>query len=178
MDIALYKLSENLIALDNRIQEILLDETLSPEDQEMISEEIFQVYLENEGDFREKLSDCVGYIQELEAITKARKDEAKRLNELAKSSEQRASKFREYVGGHLRRIGMTNLELTNSKLSLRKRQPELVLDCEVELLPEQFKRVKVEADKVALRQSLKTKPEAVKGLAHLQDNEEFSLVIK
>lgn len=176
--VTLYNLADNLVELDLRIEEILADESLSEEESNRIAEEILEVYLENEGNFKEKLNNCVRYIHELEGLSKIRKEEAKRLSELAKSSEQRATRLREYIGAHLLKIGRNNIELSNSRLNLRRKQPELILNCEVEELPEMYKRIKVEADRIALRKALKKDPTVLNGMAYLEDTEKYSLVIK
>lgn len=175
MKTTLYELTTNLIELNNIIDSILEDESLDEESKQKAAEEVFEAYLANEEDFHIKLNNCIKYIQELEALTGIRKKEAKRLNELAKSSESKAQQLRDYVTNHLSRIGTQKIELANSKVSLRKKPDELVLDVKVEKLPARFKRIKIEPDKAELRRALK---ETDLDCAHLEPSEEYSLVIK
>lgn len=171
---ALYKIVDTLIELDSILEEIMEREDLSEEDKDRVAGEIFESYLETEGDLKEKLTNCLNYITELEGLTKLRKEEAKRLTQLAKSSESKADRLRSYITNHLIRMGISKIELPNNKISLRKKPDELEITCPIEDLPNRFKRVKVEADKSELRRALK---ETHLDYARLIPSEDYSLII-
>jgi len=182
----LYELSNSLIELELRIQDILVDESLSEEEREQLSAELLENYLDSEEDFIEKLDNCLRYITELESLAEARKNEAKRLTNLATQSSNRANDLRRYVLNHLERTGKTNIETANHRVLVKKKQPKVILDCESpEDLPDEFKRIKVEPDKVAIKKALQTENKSTASViskyAHLgyDDNESINtLVIK
>lgn len=177
----LFELSNNLIELELRIQDILVDESLSDKEREELSNDLLESYLENEGAFVDKLDNCLRYMNELERLSEVRKEEAKRLNNLAAQSKSRANNLRKYVLNHLMRTGKTSVETNNHRVFVKKGLPKIELDCESpEELPEEYKRVKVEADKLALKKALADPNSIAHKYAHLDDggDSNYSLVIR
>lgn len=174
----LYELSGELIELESRLEEYLTDESISDEDRELKCERLLSQYLENEGKFIEKLDNCLRYANELNRLAEVRKDEAKRLTNLAAQSKNRSEDLKKYVLNHLLRTGKTKLETDNHKIYVKKGVPKVVVDIPPEQLPEEYKRVKVEPDKIAIKKALKETNTAIHNMAHIEESNDYSLIIK
>jgi hypothetical protein len=74
------------------------------------------------------------------------------------------------------RVNKKKVEGVTCKLSLRKKPPQLELNCEVEDLPQEYQRITVEPDKTAIKKFIKE--HGNKDWARLTDNDEYSLTIK
>ncbi len=74
------------------------------------------------------------------------------------------------------RVNKTKVEGVSCKLSMRKKQPRVCLNVEPEELPDEFKRVRVEANLTEIRKALKGKKELK--WAFLSEQQEYSLMIK
>lgn len=171
----LYNIVENLLELDQLIGGIMEDERLTEEEKSNAAEELVKSYLESEGNLKDKLANCINYINELEAVSKIRREESRRLANLAKNNENKSERLRKYVVNHLSRIGIKRIELTNNVLTVRKKPDELEITCALEELPDKYKRVKIEPDKIELKKALK---EQSLEYARLVPSEEYSLRIK
>ena len=81
-----------------------------------------------------------------------------------------------YLVKEMLRVDKRKVEGVTCKLSMRKKQPKLCLNVEPEQLPDEFKRVRVEANLTEIRQALKGKKQL--DWAFFSDNQEYSLMIK
>lgn len=174
----LFELSNDLRVLDINLDTVMEDETLTEEERSLQTEFIVEAYMNTEGAVKDKLVNCARYIKELESLTKIRKEEAQRLSSLAKSVETRASNLREYVVSYMTGLGLDKVEGSSVKLSTRRKPPQLELKVDINELPEQYKRVKVEVDKQTLRADLSAGSESVKQYAELVPSTEYSLQIR
>jgi hypothetical protein len=172
----LWELSADVEMLSTAISEIENDETIADEDKEKLLNDAFAQWLETDKDFDSKALNVASYIRHLEAITKARKDEIKRLQTLAKQSENQANRLRDYLIEHMNRTGKTKIEGVNSKLSLRRKPPQLQILCDVEDLPEEYQKVSIAPDKTKLKEFIKANGDLT--FAKLTDSNEYSLTIK
>ncbi len=133
-------------------------------------------YLETDQDFEDKALKVADYIRHIEAITQARKEEARRLQALAKQSENQANRLRNYLANQMLATGKRKIEGVTGKLSVRKKPPILRLLVDNDQLPRDFQKVTVEADKTAIKQYLKEHDDC--NFAFLEETGEYSLTIK
>ncbi len=172
----LWQLSDEIVQLENLIEQIQDCEDLTESEKEIRLNQLFSEWLNHDAKFDEKAEKVAHYIKYLEAITEARKNEIKRLKALAESSEKQANKLREYLIREMLRVNKTKIEGVSCKLSMRKKQPRVCLNVEPEELPDEFKRVRVEANLTEIRKALKGKKQV--DWAFLSKQQEYSLMIK
>lgn len=98
----------------------------------------------------EKIENIALYIKNLDAEATAIREEEKALAERRRSKEQKVESLKEYLSSNL--DGIT-FETSKVKISFRKSQSLNVAD--VEKLPVEFRKVKIEADKTAIKNALK-----------------------
>jgi len=172
----LWELSQDIEMLEEAIATIQDDLNIPDEDKESLTQDAFKQYLETDQDFEDKALKVADYIRHLEAITQARKEEARRLQALAKQSENQANRLRNYLVTQMLATGKKKIEGVTGKVSLRKKPPILRLLVDNEQLPQDFQKVTVEADKKAIKQYLKEHDDC--SFACLEDTKEYSLNIK
>jgi len=102
----------------------------------------------------EKIENVACYIKNLDAEAEAIKREEKRLAERRKSAESKAERLKQYLAYALH--GEEVYSSARVKLSWRKSESVEVES--VDLLPEEFRRIKttVDADKTAIKQAIKS----------------------
>ncbi len=172
----LWQLSDEIVELESLIDEINDCEDLTESEKETRLNHVFSEWLNEDYKFDEKAEKVAQFIKHLEALTEARKAEAKRLKTLAESSEKQGAKLREYLLREMQRVNKRKIEGISCKLSMRKKQPRVCLNVEPEQLPSEFQRVKVEANLTEIKKALKSKKEI--DWAFFSDNQEYSLMIK
>ena len=106
--------------------------------------------------FKEKADNYVKFIRSQELEAKLIDEEIKRLTELKKSKESKASNLKDRLSNSMQSIGFDKYDLGLFKLSFRKSSSVEVLD--VDQLPEGFKRVKttIDADKIAIKKAIES----------------------
>lgn len=171
----LWEVSNDLVELKSLIDDILESDLTEDEKQARLNY-IFNEYLTLDSEFEQKAEAVGDYILELEAKAKARKERAKLLEEQAKQAENQAKGLRQYLTAHLRKHGKTKIDGTLVKLLLKRKPPNVCLNCDVDQLPEQFQRVKIEANLTAIKDYLKVNPSCK--FAFLSNGDEYSLTIK
>ena len=176
MTIKLWELSEDVEMLADAISQIENDETIQEDEKESLLNDVFTQWLETDEQFETKALNVASYIRHLDAVTNARKEEIKRLQKLAKQSENESKRLRAYLINHMNRTGKKKIEGTTGKLSLRKKPAQLQILCDVEDLPEKFQKVTIDVDKTALKQFIKANGDLT--FAKMVDPHEFSLTIK
>lgn len=163
--------SKTLFSISDEISQLntLLDE-LEADDAE--SEKLLTEFLEQVGEERDhKLDNYSALIAELEARAAVRKEEAKRLAQLAAKDEKRAEMLKERLKWFFSVNNIKKLETNRYQLSLVKNggKPPVILDESISPteLPKQFQKLNVEADKTAIREALLAGEEL--DFAHLGD---------
>jgi Siphovirus Gp157 len=152
MSKSLFDIADELRALEGQ-----LTETEDPQQQD----EIIQQFLTVEGgELATKLDNYAELINELEAIAKARKEQAKKLTDLAKANENRAIRLRANLLWFLEQRGVKCLETQRHSLSISKaggkRTVGYIDNLDPATLPEKYQAVKVEIDKEAVRADLES----------------------
>lgn len=99
----------------------------------------------------EKIENIALWIKNLDAEASAIREEEKALAERRRSKEKKAESLKEYLSSNL---DGKMFETSKVKISFRKSQSLNVAD--VEKLPGVFRKVKIEADKTAIKNALKS----------------------
>jgi hypothetical protein len=172
----LWELGSALAELESLIADILDADDLTEAEKDARAAHTFNEWLQAGANFDEKAAQVAGYIRHVEALAEARKEESRRLRELAAQAENRASALRRYLTREMVRTGRSKIEGVRAKLSLRRKPPQVVLHCQPEELPEQFVRVTCEPCLAEIRRALKEQPELP--WASLSEEVEFSLQIR
>ena len=175
MTTKLWELSDDVQALESAIASIQDNEELTDDEREVQLEETFNEWLEAGENFKEKAENVARYIRHQEALAKARKDEAKRIQALAKQAENGAARLRKYLVAQMVRSEVKKIEGVTCKIGLRKKQPAVLLNVPAEELPAEYVKVSYKADLTAIKKLLKT--EAVEW-ASLSESQEYSVTIR
>jgi|GEM_PF-3580981 len=174
----LWELSEEIRDLENAISAIADNETLDDEDKETKLQEIFALWLSTGESFKAKAEKVARYIRHQEALAEARKNEAKRIKELATQAENQAARLRKYLTNQMILSGVDRIDGVSTKISLRKKQQRVLLNVPVEELPAEYVRVTHKPDLTKIRASLKADPEREIDWASLSENLEHSVTIR
>ena len=147
---SLFNISEDLEKLNE-----LLDEVGDDAEQQ----EIINNWLESVGEERNrKLDGYAALISEMQARADVRKAEAKRMQELATTDENRARLLKARLKTFFETHDIKTINTDRYRLSLAKNggKAPLILDENVAVtsLPEQFQRVTIDADTTAIREVL------------------------
>jgi len=172
----LWELSQDIEMLESAVAQIEDDPNISDKEKEELLKDVYSQWLETDGNFEEKALNTASYIRHLEAVTNARKEEIKRLQALAKQSENQVNRLKGYLAEHMTRVGKKKIEGVSGKLSLRKKPAQLVISCDTEDLPEEYCKVTVEPDKTKIKQFIKEHGDLT--FAKMIDPNEYSLIIK
>jgi hypothetical protein len=175
MTVALWELSDDLLTLENLIEEIQDDETLSNEDKEAKIESLFDNWLKADENFTDKALRVAAYIRHQESVSEARENEAKRLRELANQSQRQADRLRGYLIRQMKLTGKNKIEGMDGKLSLRK-LPAKVAIANLEAVPDEFLKVEVSPRLSEIKKALKANPSI--DWAYLEDGDNYSLSIR
>ncbi len=93
----LWELSDEIQQLETAISAIADDETLNDEDKESKLQETFNQWLSTGESFKKKAEQVARYIRHQEAVSEARKAEARRIRDLASLAENSATRLRHYL---------------------------------------------------------------------------------
>jgi hypothetical protein len=171
----LWELSDEIQELERAIALIQEDETITEEDREIKLEETFNRWLETGESFKVKAEQLASYIRHQEALAMARKEEAKRIQALAKQAENEANRLRKYLMAQMIRSNVKRIDGVRSKISLRKKQPQVLLNVPPEELPLEYVKVTHKPDLTKIRALLKK--DAI-DWASLSEREEYSITIR
>jgi predicted metal-dependent phosphoesterase TrpH len=119
----LWELGRAIEEIESAITEILDADDLTETEKEARAAHAFNEWLQTGASFDEKAAQVAGYIRHVEALADARKEESRRLRELAAQAENRASALRRYLTHEMLRTGRTKIEGVRAKLSLRQKPP-------------------------------------------------------
>lgn len=154
----LFDISEDLEKLSE-----LLELTEGDNQQEVIEQWFEQLGEERDG----KIDGYAALIGEMQARAEARKAESRRLAELAASDENKARLLKERLKWFLEKHQMKTLETARYKLSVVKNSIRpLIVNSDlakvakrtafgIATLPDEYKKISVELDTVAVREALK-----------------------
>ena len=172
--LTLWQISKDVNELADLIADIQESEDLSPEEKEVQCDQLFEKWLNSENSFKQKILRIVPIIQKHRAIAEAAKAESKRLNEVAKYFDRSADRLESYTLTAMINTGIKKVEGQEGVVSLRKKPGELILDKEVEDLPQEYVRVTLAPKLAEIRKAVKA---GTVDWAHIEDNG-FSLTIK
>ena len=173
----LWELSDNIQQLENAISELQEDENLSDEELEKQLQQTFNKWLETGESFKSKAEQVAQFIRHQEALAEARKNEAKRIQALAKQAENSAARLRKYLIAQMIRSDVKKIEGTTVKIGLRKKQPQILINVPPEELPADYVKVTHKPDLTKIRALLKSDAEEI-SWASLSESQEYSVTIR
>ncbi len=174
----LWELSEEIQDLENAIALIADDETLTEEDRETKLQETFNQWLSKGESFKVKVEQVARYIRHQEALAEARKIEARRIRELASQAENSAARLRKYLITQMIRSNVQKIDGVSTKIGLRKKQQEVLLNVSPEKLPAEYVKVTYQPDLTKIRKLLKADAQGAIGWASLGESHQYSVTIR
>jgi len=174
----LWELSEEIRHLENAISAIADDETLNDENKETKLQETFAQWLETGESFKSKAEQVARYIRHQEALAEARKAEAKRIRELASQAENQANRLRKYLTNQMIMSGIDRIDGVSTKISLRQKPSQVLLNVTAEELPTEYVRVTHKPDLTKIKALLKADAEGVINWASLSESHQYSVTIR
>ncbi len=172
----LWELSDDIQQLETAISDLQEDENLNDEELENQLQQTFNQWLETGESFKVKAEEVAAYIRHQEALAEARKNEAKRIQTLAKQAENSAARLRKYLVAQMIRSDVKKIEGVTVKIGLRKKQPSVLINVEPEELPAEYVKVTYKPDLTAIKKLLKSDAEI--DWASLSESHEFSVTIR
>jgi phage host-nuclease inhibitor protein Gam len=109
---------------------------------------------ELQGELTEKADNIVKYIRNLSAEAEALKAEEAALYKKRKAAENKAERLKAYLAAQMTLCGLKELKAGLFKLRFQPTTPAISIVDEA-VVPEKFHRVKIEIDKLAIRDALK-----------------------
>jgi hypothetical protein len=174
----LWELSEEIRELENAISAIVDDETLTEEVREDKLQKMFATWLSTGESFKVKAEQVARYIRHQEALAGVRKEEARRIRELASQAENQAARLRKYLTNQMLMSNVNRIDGVSTKISIRKKQPQVLLNVPAEELPTEYVRITHKPDLTKIRAALKTNAEGEIGWASLSESHEHSVTIR
>ena len=174
----LWELSEEIRQLEDAISAIADDESLTDEDKETRLQEMFARWLETGKSFKTKAEQVAKYIKHQEALAEARKTEAGRIRELGQQASNQANRLRQYLVNQMVMSGVDRIEGVSTKIGIRKKQPQVLLNVLAEELPTEYVRVTHKPDLTKIRAALKTDTEGEIDWASFSEDLEYSVTIR
>ena len=176
--IRLWELSNEIQELESAIASIAEDESLSDEEREIKLEETFNQWRSTGESFKIKAEQVARYIRHQEALAEARKEEARKIRELAIQAENQASRLRRYLTNQMLLSGVDRIDGISTKIGLRKKQPTVLLNVPPEELPSEYVKVTHKPDLTKIRALLKVDAQGAIGWASLAESHEYSVTIR
>lgn len=139
------------------IQELLQGLAKAIEDGDEDVEKLYRDTLESvQFDFTEKLEGCCKFIRNNEAEAKMLKEEAQHFTERARACENRAKYTKGLVEFCLNSLGIEKTTAGIFKVAMQKNGGKRPININVDatMLPEEYQKTIVEADKEAIRTAL------------------------
>jgi Siphovirus Gp157 len=174
----LWELSDEIQDLENAIADLVDDENLSDEDREIKLQETFSQWLSRGESFKIKAEQVARYIKHQEAIAEARKVEARRIRELAQQAENGAARLRKYLIDQMIRSDIQKIDGVSTKIGLRKKQQEVLINVAPEKLPAEYVKVTYQPDLTKIRALLKADAQGAIGWASLGESHQYSVTIR
>jgi hypothetical protein len=174
----LWELSEEIKELETAIALIIDDETLTESDREIKLQETFAQWLSTGESFKQKAEQTARYIRHQEALAEARKVEARRIRDLASQAENQATRLRQYLTNQMTITGVDRIDGVSTKIGLRKKQQEVLLNVSPEKLPAEYVKVTYQPDLTKIRKLLKVDAQGAIGWASLSESHQYSVTIR
>jgi DNA-binding SARP family transcriptional activator len=172
----LWEISEEV----NRLEQLLCDieerEDLTESEREGYYEIVLNDWLSTGKEFDDKACNVAAYIKHLEALAEARKNEYRRLRDLAEQSDKQAQRLRNYLIQNMQKLDKKKVNGINASLSLRKKPAKVTLNCPPEDLPAKFMKVEITPRLSEIKKHIQSNPDCA--FAQLSDTEEYSVIIK
>ena len=177
----LWELSDEIRELETAISAIADDDTLSEAERETKLSETFNQWLETGESFKSKAEQVARYIRHQEALAEARKQEARRIRDLASQAENQANRLRRYLTYQMLLSRVNRIDGVSTKISLLQKQPRVLLNVPPEELPAEYVKITHQPDLTKIRQLLKVDATGAIGeidWAYLSENHEYSVTIR
>ena len=174
----LWELSEEIKQLETAIALIADDESLTDEDKETKLQETFNRWLSRGESFKTKAEQVARYIKHQEALAEARKVEARRIRDLATVAENQATRLRQYLTNQMTIAGMDRIDGVSTKIGLRQKQPQVLINVAPEKLPAEYVKVTYQPDLTKIRKLLKADAQGAIGWASLGESHQYSVTIR
>jgi Siphovirus Gp157 len=174
----LWELSEEIKQLEDAIALIADDESLTEFVKETKLQETFATWLSTGESFKVKAEQVARYISHQEALAEARKIEARRIRDLATIAENQATRLRQYLTNQMTIAGVDRIDGVSTKIGLRKKQQEVLLNVAPEKLPAEYVKVTYKADLTKIRKLLKVDAQGAIGWASLSESHQYSVTIR
>lgn len=147
--------SNSLIELNNKLNEILEDQSLSETERDILFDQVLQQRDAANDNFKEMINEYIAYVKEMTGLADSRKQQANQLKNLAKTDAAKAARVRKYLTNELLSTETNTVDVASGRVTLRKKPPKVDVLVPVEELPAEYKRVKEEADLTALKDALR-----------------------
>lgn len=148
----LFNISEEYNALYELLEDIETDENGVIIDN---SDTVAELFNNLEVEFHDKLTNTTYLIKELEANSKALKDEAKRLTDKARTFENRAKRIKSLIKETIIKSGEMKHKTDKFSFSVRTSDVYNYDDVNLEFIDSEFVKVKKELDKTQVKQFIK-----------------------
>lgn len=144
----LYQLHEGYLNLVEVLENAGEDDNL----RELVTNSLNEI----EDSIKDKADNVVRFIRNLESEVNAIKEEEKRLVEMKKKREKQVENLKQYLFDFTKVADGQKIKGSIFTVSIKKNPASVVVD-DLEVIPEEYKRVKtiVEADKTLLKKALK-----------------------
>ena len=144
----LYQLHEGYLNLVEVLENAGEDDNL----RELVTNSLNEV----EDNIKDKADNVVRFIRNLESEAGAIKEEEKRLAEMRKKREKQVENLKQYLFDFTKVADGQKIKGSIFTVSIKKNPVSVVVD-DLEVIPEEYKRVKtvIEADKTLLKKALK-----------------------
>lgn len=174
----LWQLSEIISELETAIALIQEDETLTDSERETKLEQAFTQWLTTGESFKTKAEQVAAYIRHQEALSEARKAEAKRIRTLAEQAENQATRLRHYLTNQMLRSGVNRIDGITVKIGLRQKPPRVMLNVKPEELPPEYVQIDYTPKLAKIKELLKIDAQGAISWAFLSENHEYSVIIR
>ena len=141
-------------------------------------EQAFTQWLETGESFKVKAEQVAAYIRHQEALIEARKAEAKRIRTLAEQAENQVTRLRKYLTNQMLLSGVSRIDGVSVKVSLRKKPPRVLLNCDPSELPPEYVKVTYEPRLNEIKALLKSDAQGAISWAFLSESHEYSVTIR
>lgn len=157
---SIYELNKNYMELT-----AMLEEAETPEEVEAIQNTLEMLDLSIE----EKIENTAKYMVNVEADIQGLKTEIDRLTKIKKAKENAVERLKNNVEYAMKQKGIEKLEVGTFKAGYRKSESVEIINLDV--IPADFTKVEIKADKTAIKKAIKA-GEAVEG-AEIKVNQNF-----
>lgn len=149
-------MSESLYSINQRYNDAInqLFEMLENGD---IDDQAFADTVEGiEGELTDKAVNVAAYIRNLDARVEQIKEAEQAMRQRRQAAESKAARLRDYLMAVMSSQGIKEIPSAEFDIKVRKTPPSVVVACEVNDLPDEFKRITVSTapDKTALKKAI------------------------